>query len=939
MSAGHRRDRKKKRLLAYSIASVVAVAATAGAIALAAPGDSGGTQTAGSPGARLQSDFAQAADEFGVPQSVLMAVSYRQTRWEDHDGLPSTTGAYNVMGLTDVDSGDLDASAEREALLDHMNLSGEPAVEKHFDPDKALKGLRVKQVDTSDPRLHTLDKAAGLIDASAQSVQSDAAQSIRAGAALLAQYQKDATGSLSDDPGAWYPAVARASEATDRKGADLFAKRVYESIKTGESRVTTDGQSVTLAADPDVQPQKSSDFELAAASAAPAPECPSGLNCDFRPAAYKLNSSDPTDWGNYNVASRPTTGHEIQYIVLHDTEGSYDGSLAVFQNPASYASAHYMVRASDGLVTQLVQNKDEAWHAGNKSLNMHSIGIEHEGYAIKDGSWYTEPQYESSAALVKFLAAKYGIPLDREHIIGHDEVPGPLDANVKTQHWDPGPFWDWNHYMQLLGAPTGAGGAGGIYKAGQLIRVTPPFTSANQPALTYGGAAVKAQPANFTYLYSSPSTSSAALTDAYLGTQTATEGPNWANKVVAGGEYVVAETSGDWTAIWYGGKKAWFLNKGGQFASAVGTQDLVTPKAGVASIPVYGRTYPEDAAYTGTDVPVQASNSAALTKYTLPSGQKYTLAGPAVKGSYFNSGTFDGTGAGSRKVVVGTDTFYPIRYNHRIAWVNTADVDVVKSTAPDAGTDRHNVLGRDSSGGLWQYQGSGSASAPLLARYRVGTGWGIYNAVTPLTTLGADATGDMVARDSSGVLWYYQASGKPSAPFKPRVKIGSGWGQFNLITGVRGDVSGDGKADLIARDAAGVLYLYEGTGTTTAPFKPRVKIGTGWGQFTSVTGTGDLTGDGKADLLTRDKNGVLSLYQGTGSATAPFKPRVQIGTGWGGYDALVGPGDLDRDGKADLIARASDGTLYFYKGTGSATAPYAARTKIGTGWNTYNMIL
>ncbi len=107
----------------------------------------------------------------------------------------------------------------------------------------------------------------------------------------------------------------------------------------------------------------------------------------------------------------------------------------------------------------MVQNKDEAWHAANKSMNMHSIGIEHEGYAIKDGSWYTEPQYESSAALVKYLAAKYDIPLDREHIIGHDEVPGVLDANVRSQHWDPGPFWDWNHYMQLLGAPPDGGPA------------------------------------------------------------------------------------------------------------------------------------------------------------------------------------------------------------------------------------------------------------------------------------------------------------------------------------------------------------------------------------------------------------------------------------------------------------------------------------------------
>ncbi|MBN0043864.1 N-acetylmuramoyl-L-alanine amidase [Streptomyces actuosus] len=945
MTAGHRRDRKKKRMLVYGVASVVAAATTAGTLALASPGLLGSDGEQGPPPS-LQTQFEQAAEEFDVPQNVLMAVSYRQTRWEDHDGLPSTTGAYNVMGLTDVDKDDLgdghDGEAdERKNQLDHMNLSGDPAIEKHFDADKALRSLRKKPVDTSDPRLHTLDEAADLIDVSTTKVRNDTQQSIRAGAALLAKYQKDATGSLPEDPGAWYPAVARASQATDRKGADLFAKRVYESIKTGERRVTTDGQTLTLPADPSVKPDTSSELELAGAVAGTTAtaDCPSGLNCDFRPAAYKQNSSDNTDWGNYGVADRPKTGHEIRYILLHDTEGSYDGSLAVFQNSNTYASAHYLIRASDGLVTQMVENKNEAWHAGNKSMNMHSIGIEHEGYAIKDGSWYTEPQYESSAALVKYLAAEYDVPLDREHIIGHDEVPGPLDNNVRSQHWDPGPFWDWNHYMQLLGAPTGAGGAGGLYKAGQLIRIAPPFTAANQPTLTNGGTAVAEQPANFVYLYTSPSTSSAKITDAYLGSVNPTDGANWADKAVAGGEYVVAEAQQDWTAIWYGGKKAWFYNRGGQFAAAVGTQSVITPKAGKSSVPVYGRTYPEDAAYSGTGVPVQGSNTASLTKYSVPAGQKYTLGGSAVTGSYYNSGTYDGSGTGSRTVVVGsTNTFYPIRFNHRVAWVRTSDVDVVNSTAPDPGTNRYDILGRDKYGTLWQYQGTGDAGSPFFGRYRVGGGWNTYNTVTALTALRADGTGDMVARDKDGVLWYYKGTGDPSAPFASRTRVGGGWYVYNTILGVR-DLTGDGKPDLIARDSSGVLWLYKGTGDTGAPFAARSRIGGGWYVYNTMVSTGDLDGDGKADLVARDSSGVLWFYQGTGDASAPFAARTRVGGGWYVYDMLNGPSDLNRDGRTDLIARDKDGVLWFYQGTGDASAPFASRSRIGGGWSIYDMIV
>ncbi|WP_371652265.1 MULTISPECIES: N-acetylmuramoyl-L-alanine amidase [unclassified Streptomyces] len=937
----HRRDRKKK-LIAYGVGTAVVAGAAITSLAVAAPGPATANTKPTGPGTALQARFADAAREFHVPQSVLMAVSYRQTLWESHDGQPSTTGAYNVMGLTRVTADDVEQPTDAERLS-HLNMSGDPTVMKHFDAKRALKRAP-KAVDTSDPRLHTLDEAAKLIDKPVDAVREDENQSVRAGAALLAKYQKDATGSLPEDAGKWYAAVARYSQAPDTKGASLFAKRVYESIRTGESRLTADGQQLALPADPSVKPVRPETMSLAAfnAAAAQTPECPTGLNCDFRAAAYKQNSTTPDDFGNYNESNRPSNGEDIRYLVIHDTEGGYDGSLKTFQDSTSYASAHYMVRASDGLVTQLVATKDEAWHAANKTMNMHSIGIEHEGYAIKDNAtWYTEPQYESSAALVKYLANRFSIPLDREHIVGHDEVPGVLDGNVRTQHWDPGPYWDWNHYMNLVGAPNGDQGAGGPLKAGQLVRVVPPFTTANQPTVTYGGNTY-GRPANFGYLYETPSTSGKPLTDPYLGAQTATEGPNWGNKVVAGGEYVVAEAQTDWTAIWYGGQKAWFYNPGGTFTAPVGKtgQPVLKAKAGAASIPVYGRAYPEDSAYAGTNVPVQANNSASLTKYTIPAGQAYTQAGPAQLGDYWFAGTFAGTGTGDRTLVQGkTNSFYPIRYNHRLAWVKATDVEQATSAVPDSGTTRYNMLGRDSSGVLWQYQGTGSASAPFYGRYKVGGGWQGYNAVSAMTALRADGTGDMVARDGTGTLWYYQGSGNPNSPFKGRLKVGGGWQTYNFMTGAR-DLNGDGKADLIGRDGTGVLWYYQGTGTPAAPFAARVKIGGGWQGYNAMVSTGDLNRDGKADLVARDGSGVLWFYKGTGTPTAPYAPRIQIGGGWQGYNTLLGPSDLNGDGIPDLVARDGSGVLWYYKGTGSTTgAPFAARVQVGGGWQMFNLLV
>ncbi|HEY3482896.1 MAG TPA: N-acetylmuramoyl-L-alanine amidase, partial [Streptomyces sp.] len=250
------RHRRKRSVIAYGAAAVaLTTAATYGTIALAttSPGGAGDAKdTGGSSATALQDDFTAAAAEFRVPKNVLMAVAYHQTLWDSHGGRPSTTGNYNVMGLTQVTAADV-VQPTADQRLAEMNLSGDPAVTKHFDAARALKAA-VAKVDTSDPRLHTLDAAAKLIGASTDEVKNDPRQSVRAGAALLAQYEKTAVGSLPSDAGRWYAGVARYSQSPSAAGAEQFAQRVFDSVRTGESRVTAEGQTLTLAADPSVEP-------------------------------------------------------------------------------------------------------------------------------------------------------------------------------------------------------------------------------------------------------------------------------------------------------------------------------------------------------------------------------------------------------------------------------------------------------------------------------------------------------------------------------------------------------------------------------------------------------------------------------------------------------------------------------------------------------------
>jgi N-acetyl-anhydromuramyl-L-alanine amidase AmpD len=144
----------------------------------------------------------------------------------------------------------------------------------------------------------------------------------------------------------------------------------------------------------------------------------------------------PAAANNYDVGrSAP-----ISTIVIHETDGSWTSTINWFRNPRARVSSHYLVRAWGGGILQFVAEADTAFHARN--ANPWTIGIEHEFYP-RQGIWHTDAQYRSSAALVCAVARRYGIPIDRQHIVGHNELP---DAT----HGDPGSTWNWSYYMSLV---------------------------------------------------------------------------------------------------------------------------------------------------------------------------------------------------------------------------------------------------------------------------------------------------------------------------------------------------------------------------------------------------------------------------------------------------------------------------------------------------------
>ncbi|WP_433261351.1 N-acetylmuramoyl-L-alanine amidase [Micromonospora vinacea] len=337
----------------------------------------------------LTVDFARAAAEFDVPRDLLVAVAHGESRLDAHGGLPSQANGYGVMHLV------------------------------------------------SNPTQHSLERAATLTGEPVDRLRSVTAANIRGGAAVLRDLADDEglTGGARDRLSAWYPVVARYSAAVDASTARLYADHVYDLLRTGIA-----AGPVRVAPRP-LRPELGRYAGVAPAGAA-------GAN-----VAAAVPEYAPARWvsaygGNYQAgrSARITT------VVVHVTQGSYAGTVSWFQNPSAGVSAHYVVKSSNGEITQMVREGDTAYHA--RSANPYSVGIEHEGF-VDNPAWFTDAMYRSSAALTRYLCDKYGLPKTRTSIRGHNEMPG-------NDHTDPGPNWNWNYYISLVNA----GGSGGRYLAG-----------------------------------------------------------------------------------------------------------------------------------------------------------------------------------------------------------------------------------------------------------------------------------------------------------------------------------------------------------------------------------------------------------------------------------------------------------------------------------------
>lgn len=216
-------------------------------------------------------------------------------------------------------------------------------------------------------------------------------------------------------------------------------------------------------------------------------------------------------------------------------------------------------------------------------------------------------------------------------------------------------------------------------------------------------------------------------------------------------------------------------------------------------------------------------------------------------------------------------------------------------------------------GQLELWKGS-STSATLLGTR--GTSLANIVAISQIGDWNGDKRSDALVRPADGNLWIYTSDA--SGALVQWKQVGKNWQSMDIITYV-GSLDGSANKYVVARNQDNHrLYRYTVTanGLTGAAI-----IGQNWDSMSFLFSVGDFNGDGLTDLMgIRASDSTLWLYLGQTDGRIGYAR--QVGRHWNGFKAAFSPGDLNKDGRFDLIGIDGTGRMWSYLNNGNGGWTY-----------------
>lgn len=272
--------------------------------------------------------------------------------------------------------------------------------------------------------IQQISLAATLLQVPVDAIKNDAKTNIRAAAALLAHYQQQPANTMEG----WFDALVKLTGLTDDAMSRELAQRIYDVVSNGSKTISLWGEIINI--DP-------VDVQLSKAQAEPLADRGNGNQTEAVDYSGAISN-----FTTCNFNSRPS-GYQIKYYFVHYVgTGTYQGAISWFKDCSSSVSAHYVIRNSDGQVSQVVQESNRAWSQGVTEYNDNGIGVEHEAIVTNLSMWDSEDMLRSAAKLTRDVCLRNSIPLVRRvnngdpGIYGHSDVRATDCPNLTPAQWN-----------------------------------------------------------------------------------------------------------------------------------------------------------------------------------------------------------------------------------------------------------------------------------------------------------------------------------------------------------------------------------------------------------------------------------------------------------------------------------------------------------------------